>query len=167
MKKLSVFLSFVYMIFHISAGLTECAEIRMNSVEILNINDSAIMNVFYLLWRNSTTETESAIWILRNPNGHYEFRPWHRTPQRRIQTWHDPLPKNIISVAHTHPNSVDPKPSKQDQISAKQLGVPIYTISRKGIWRVTPDGGITQEVDHAWFKKISLTTLSTVKTTGK
>ena len=155
MKRLGIFLFFIALTVSIFSGHIHSAEIQSNA-EVLNFNKCTIMNIFYQLWKYSAlVETERAIWIIRKPNGEYESKDWHRSPQRRIQFWKDPLPEHVVSVAHTHPDSVDPKPSKQDQVAAKQLGIAVYTVSRKGIWSVTRDGIITQEEPAEWFKRIS------------
>lgn len=154
MKRLGLFSCFILLMVHLSSRNIQSAEMQ-SSVEVLDLKDCTVINIFLRLWKYSPlVDTEKAIWIIRNPNGSYESREWHRTPERKMQLWEDALPEHIISVAHTHPSNVDPKPSKQDQSAARQLRIAIYTVSRKGIWRVSPDGIITKEENAGWFKGI-------------
>jgi hypothetical protein len=155
MKRLGALLSLTFAVLNISSEQIQCSEIQSN-IPVLDLKDCEILQIFFRLWKHAgLLETERAIWIVRNANGQFESKDWGRTPQRWTQVWNDPLPDHVVSIAHTHPVNVDPKPSKQDQVAALKLGIAVYTISRKGIWRVTPDGVITQEESLGWYKRIS------------
>ena len=69
----------------------------------------------------------------------------------------------MVAAVHTHPPSVDPKPSKGDALVAARLNIPIYTISRKGIWKISPDGTIIQEAKRHWQKEAENTTCKPVQ----
>jgi hypothetical protein len=97
---------------------------------------------------------EKAAWITLNPKGEFESVRWLNTPQQGKMVWSQVLPSNIVALAHTHPDFVDPRPSKQDQMEARRLGVCIFTLTRKGIWSVTPDGIIRQHANAGWFKNV-------------
>ena len=155
MKRLGLLLLLTFAMISIVSEQSRCSEIQSN-IHVLNLTDCKILQIFYELWQHSAlSETETAIWIVRNSNGQYDSLDWGRIPQRRIQSWNHPLPDHVVSIVHTHPPHVDPKPSKEDQVTAMKLGIAIYTISRKGIWRVTSDGVIVQEEGSEWYKKIS------------
>ena len=46
---------------------------------------------------------------------------------------------NIIAVVHTHPNGVDPKPAGHDLQLADRFGVPVFTITQRGMYVYDPD----------------------------
>jgi len=46
---------------------------------------------------------------------------------------------NIIAVVHTHPNGVDPKPAGDDLRLADRFGVPVFTITQRGMYVYDPD----------------------------
>jgi hypothetical protein len=45
---------------------------------------------------------------------------------------------NIIAVVHTHPNGVDPKPAGHDLQLADRFGVPVFTITQRGMYVYDP-----------------------------
>jgi len=46
---------------------------------------------------------------------------------------------------------VDPKPSLQDIETARRIGLPVYAVSRAGIWKAEPDGLVVAvEVGRWW-----------------
>jgi hypothetical protein len=44
----------------------------------------------------------------------------------------------IIAVFHTHPNNRDPEPQGQDILIARRFDVPIFTITRRGMYMYDP-----------------------------
>ena len=46
---------------------------------------------------------------------------------------------NIIAVVHTHPNGVDPKPVGHDLRLADRFGVPVFTITQRGMYVYDPE----------------------------
>ena len=55
---------------------------------------------------------------------------------------------NIIAVVHTHPNGVDPKPAGDDLRLADRFGVPVFTITQRGMYVYDPDTRKTTMVQH-------------------
>lgn len=45
---------------------------------------------------------------------------------------------DIIAVVHTHPNGVDPKPNGQDLRLADKFGVPVFTLTQRGMYVYDP-----------------------------
>jgi proteasome lid subunit RPN8/RPN11 len=107
----------------------------------------------YRLWAAAdfgNTPHERAAWIVPEPEG----MRWMNWPNgRRFLTaqWKGPAPAGAVAIVHTHPVMVDPKPSEQDIATARQLGVPVYTVSRSGIWKAEPDGSIVPVDDARWW----------------
>lgn len=118
-----------------------------------------ILTLFRTMWKDSLlgvapNSVERAAWITLKDNGDYEFHPWQVMPKRMQIHWKGSLPAKIVALVHTHPRSVDPKPSSSDRVVAGKLQVYLYTISNKGIWLVTPEGMVTREADWHWYKKL-------------
>jgi hypothetical protein len=45
----------------------------------------------------------------------------------------------------------DPKPSPQDVETARRIGLPVYTVSRAGIWKAEPGGVVVAVDDERWW----------------
>jgi hypothetical protein len=43
-----------------------------------------------------------------------------------------------IAIVHTHPNSSDPKPCEADIAAADKYGVPMFTLTRRGVYVYDP-----------------------------
>lgn len=115
-------------------------------------------DIFYQLWKDSSfgrdpNRTERAAWILREPSGEYGTIAWPPSRARNEEFWHGPMPKNAIAQAHTHPECSQPQPSTTDVALCRRIGVPIYTISDRGIWVATPDGKITKVTNADWTRR--------------
>ena len=54
------------------------------------------------------------------------------------------LADHPVVVMHTHPLHVDPRPSDGDGDAAKGWGIPVYVLSRGGVWVVDPDKHATK-----------------------
>jgi hypothetical protein len=121
----------------------------------LNVNDCKIMIIFGDIYEASPLlKREKAAWIIVNSKGEFESVHWLNTPQEGKIFWTEVVPSNILALVHTHPEYVDPRPSKQDQKEAQRLQICIFTLARKGIWSVTPDGVIRQHASAGWFKNM-------------
>jgi hypothetical protein len=79
---------------------------------------------------------------------------WEKIKEKKKQVWNFPIPSGAIAIAHTHPTIRAEKPSLDDVSTAKKIKLPIYTISYRGIWKVTPDGVVTQTQNYKWRKEI-------------
>lgn len=160
MKRRGLFIVFViYLLLQSTARAS-----GSSSLPEIKITDCKILNLFFELWVDSyfgkaSLSFERAAWIQYNEQSGYEFLWWQKSSDlTRVSwneyipsiTWKKGIPLDVIALAHTHPENVDPKPSPNDSSVAKKLGIPIYTISKSGIWKVTPDGTIIQEADRHW-----------------
>ena len=134
------------------------------SKNILAFEDSTMicrnLTAFHDLWKSSAygedpSRTERAAWIVRNADGGYEFVIWPHSAAGGSEMWTGKVPVQTVAQVHTHPKNLDPKPSKNDSRIAAKVKVPIYVISKDGIWRVNPDGQFKKEANRGWFKKMS------------
>ncbi|MCI0446112.1 hypothetical protein L0244_23030 [bacterium] len=128
------------------------------SLPEIDLKECKTLTRFYEIWKESLygrepNRVERAAWIKQNGKG-YEFVKWEMTTERQTISWRGALPEKVIAVVHTHPQKVDPKPSKEDGLVARRLNIPVYTISRKGIWKITPDRKVIQEAGVQWYKEV-------------
>ena len=116
--------------------------------------DGALKTRAYRLWRDAGCgfrNTERAAWILGNDELDVLLVEWPRRGLLWREVWSGPAPARLVAVIHTHPDSVDPRPSPNDVATAKRLGVPNYAVSRQGIWKATPLGEIVKIDGEAWI----------------
>jgi RHS repeat-associated protein len=132
-------------------------------------SDPMVRQYFFDLWRLARygrDNTERAAWILQDPTGAaLGCKKWPWTAQRMAETWKGPPPQFAVGLAHTHPDSGIPQPSTggtkqhpKDDYTAAQIKMPVYTISRRGIWKIDPAGTITQEEGPNWIDGINAKT---------
>ncbi|HET6266564.1 MAG TPA: hypothetical protein VFG11_02520 [Acidobacteriota bacterium] len=112
---------------------------------------------FYRLWAASEFgrhpyAIERAAWIVNLPRNQRGLMNWPQSLESVREEWKGALPGNAIALVHTHPNFADPKPSRGDIKAARQIRLPIYTVSRSGIWMVTPDGRIVLLLGERWYE---------------
>lgn len=101
--------------------------------------DRNVIKEFSKAWQNSgngTTEVESVILILRMVDGSYQARSQGTTNEHRSFTfrWHP----GAVAIVHTHPNNASPKPQEADCQIADKYGVPIFTLTLKGMYVYDP-----------------------------
>lgn len=121
-----------------------------------------ILTHFYDLWKDSgfgqdPKRTERSAWIIQHSDNTYECQRWPRSDAPNKEFWTGPVPYNTVAQAHTHTSAVDPKPSQNDRKFANRTNVILYTISGKGIWKITPDGEVTREANQDWWKGLNKT----------
>lgn len=97
--------------------------------------------------------TESAAWIIRSQDN-LVCRKWPATNARRRQVWHLPKPEAAVAIVHTHPDGLDPKPSAGDARLARRIHAEVFSISRQGVWKVSPDGAVTCEAGSDWYRDL-------------
>ncbi len=87
---------------------------------------------------------ESAAWLVRTPSG-VAVEAWDFTREFHRACWHGGVPHGALAIVHTHPNRVDPRPSPADVALAQRLGIPVYALTREGLWAAHADGTIVLE----------------------
>jgi RHS repeat-associated protein len=140
-------------------------------------NDPGVRRAFYDLWKQSgyggdPLHRERSAWITQNPTtGAYGCVRWPWSATSGKETWNTkkdgPVPATMVAQAHTHPDATStfassPKPSTggtkdnpHDDSAAQQINAPVYTISRYGIWKIDPQGNITQEAGPEWNRGLN------------
>src|SRR2546428_977080 len=97
--------------------------------------DASAVDQFYLAWRCSEvgiSDREALVLMFRKPDGSYlaAYQGCSNEPAKYRFAWRS----GIIAIVHTHRNVDDPRPSSQDQSVADRFGVPIVTITRRGMF---------------------------------
>ena len=107
--------------------------------EFLKNVNKEIVKEFGLAWRiamGGMAAQEGVVLIFRGTDGVYRartLRPTHEYKKCTF-TW-DPV---AIAVVHTHPNNGGPRPSPADKELAHRRGVPVFTITRQGMYVYEP-----------------------------
>ena len=102
--------------------------------------DAPILTEFHKAWHrsgNGMCDVESVILVFSNPDGSYRAQSLKPTNEVRQVTfrWNP----ETIAVIHTHPNNSNPEPADQDMALANRFGVPIFTITLRGMFMYDPD----------------------------
>jgi hypothetical protein len=102
------------------------------------VNDNVVVE-FKKAWRVSKSGTlniEGVVLVFQNLDGSYYGKSQGTTNQYKAFTfvW-DPA---AIAIVHTHPNSSDPRPQQEDLRIADRFGVPIFTITSRGMYMYDP-----------------------------
>ena len=111
--------------------------------------DRSIIKEFEKAWAVSSagaSNLEGLVLIFRMLDGSYKAKSQGNTNQfkRFSFKW---VP-NAVAIVHTHPTSIDPRPSPEDQEISIKLGVPVYTITTRGMFLFNPKTGkITKIMD--------------------
>jgi hypothetical protein len=110
----------------------------------------------FALWRDSgfgSTRSEKAAWIVQSRE---RGATWVRWPSSGVaaarERWKGERPSSALGIVHTHPDTVDPRPSRVDAETARKQGLPIFTVSRAGIWKVSPLGETTRIDGDTWWE---------------
>ena len=117
--------------------------------------ESSLRGPAYRLWEAAgfgSAVNERAAWVLEGDAVGVRWLAWPDGHRYLRAYWKGPVPMNAVAIVHTHPSAVDPKPSEQDIETARRLGLPVYTVSRRGIWKAVPDGPVARVDDADWWR---------------
>ena len=98
---------------------------------------------------------ERAAWVVQQVDGSIACQCWPSKHSYLSESFNGPKPPNTIAIVHTHPVAF-PKPSNQDQLEATRLGIPIYVITIKGVYKAMPGvSKIATIVERqAWIRQV-------------
>ncbi len=137
-----------------SAALASFFRPSPELVLALTLLEGSLRAPAYRLWeaaRFGQEVSERAAWVLKDDAGRLRWLAWPAEYRYRRAQWEGPVPADAVAIAHTHPTAGDPRPSEQDVATARRLGVPVYTVSRSGIWKAVPDGSVVSVDDAQWW----------------
>ena len=101
--------------------------------------DGPIVKEFQKAWHLSgsgSSDLEGVVLIFRNADGSYRAVTLARTNESRKVTFR--WDSGIIAIIHTHPRRCNPEPHGQDIPLADRFGVPIFTLTLKGMFMYDP-----------------------------
>lgn len=120
--------------------------------------DNGIVKAFEKAWErsgNGTSSFEGVVLVLRMADGSFSGRDMGATNEFRRFTfaWHPAA----IAIVHTHPNAADPRPCGDDIVASDKYGVPIFTITNRGMYVYDPGTRKTSKVmkDLDWLDQAS------------
>ncbi len=108
----------------------------------------------YRLWEESGfggVAVERAAWVLALDAGNVRWQAWPDEQLYLRAHWRGPVPADAVAIVHTHPDAGNPRPSPQDIETARRIGVPVYAVSRAGIWKAEPNGLVLAVDDKRWW----------------
>lgn len=105
---------------------------------LTNINDETRMEL-EKAWHISGSgvgKMEAVVPLFRMRDGSIRARSLGRTNEHKRFTfaWHP----GIVAVQHTHPNSSNPQPAVEDMKIADKFGIPVCTITNRGLFVYDP-----------------------------
>ena len=101
--------------------------------------DRQVIKEFEKAWSVAsagTSSQEGVVLIFRLMDGSYRAQSQGATNQYKRFTFK--FTPNAVAIVHTHPNSIDPRPSPEDSELSDKLGVPVYTITTRGMFMYNP-----------------------------
>ncbi|HSE38139.1 MAG TPA: hypothetical protein VLG74_12620 [Blastocatellia bacterium] len=107
--------------------------------QILAGVDEDIVKQFGKAWSDSrlgNNRPEAVVLIYRLTDGRYrgEFHGGTNEYGQSTFKW----VRSAVAIVHTHPQCFSPEPTAQDRRVAEKLGVPIFTITAKGMYVYDP-----------------------------
>jgi len=126
-------------------------------VDLSKINQQ-VTTEFLKAWNsshNGVDKVEAVVLIFCRADGSYFAAALGQTNEsNKLRFKWDPA---AIAIAHTHPTSLDPKPSNEDKRVADKLGVPIFAMSRWGMYMYDPGTRRTSKVQDSldWLEPSS------------
>ncbi|HJQ70362.1 MAG TPA: hypothetical protein VKA70_15400 [Blastocatellia bacterium] len=101
--------------------------------------DRQVIREFEKAWTVAsagTSKHEGVVLIFRMFDGSYRAQSQGSTNQYKKFTFK--FVPNAVAIVHTHPTGIDPRPSPEDAELSDKLGVPIYTITTRGMFMYNP-----------------------------
>lgn len=97
---------------------------------------------------------ERAAFIIENLDGTLGCQEWPAVHDYRSEKFHGAVPPQAIAIVHSHPVQF-PKPSGQDNQEATRLGIPIYTLTIRGVYKSVPgqDRAVLITGQQSWIRE--------------
>lgn len=141
---LSVFFALTFTFYGFSAlAQTKSRSYGGKTAFIISKIDTAVAREFQEAWhvsRNGSGGFEGLVLVYPATDGSILARSQGKSDEQKQFTFG--WTSNIFAVVHTHPNDVDPRPVGDDLRLADRFGVPVFTITRRGMYVcMTPTPG--------------------------
>jgi hypothetical protein len=120
------------------AATMSTAQVPRPAFELSKI-DHQIVKRFEEAWRisgNGSFEVEGVVLVYLNADGSYRGTTLRRTNESKKTTftWYP----EIVAIVHTHPKVSYHEPASQDILLADRYGIPIFTITVRGMFMYDP-----------------------------
>jgi hypothetical protein len=126
-------------------------------LRMLNRVDEDLINQFKKAWAISKAgfdSSEGLVLVFLFQDGRYVGRsPGSTNEFEQVSFKWDPA---TIAIVHTHPNFINPRPSRIDQVAAEKLGIPVFTITHQGMFVYNPTTMQTTRImdDLDWLEPL-------------
>ena len=148
----SFLLSAFFALTFICHGVSSLAQTKSNSYGekaafIISKIDVAVAREFQTAWHvshNGSDGFEGLVLVYPTTDGSILARSQGKSGEQKHFTFG--WTANIIAVVHTHPIDVDPRPVGDDLRLADRFGVPVFTITKRGMYVYDPDTRKTSQV---------------------
>ena len=124
-------------------------------LRMLSKVDQDLIDQFKKAWAISKAgfdSREGLVMVFLRQDGRYIGRsPGATNEFDQVSFKWDPA---AIAIVHTHPNTISARPSSIDELAAERLGVPVYTITNRGMYVYNPTTMRTTRVmnDLDWLE---------------
>jgi hypothetical protein len=104
----------------------------------------------------SAFQAELAAFVTRDENGALRLISWGTEVTPFRTTYRGIVPPNVLLIVHTHPDRRR-RPSDHDMKEARRLQIPIWVLTRGGIWAANPssDEPVMVLNDAGWTRRVS------------
>src|SRR5712692_1647153 len=108
---------------------------------------------------------ERAAFIVEQSDGSFTCQEWPSLHSYLSESFRGTLPAHTVAIAHTHPVQY-PMPSEQDKLEATRIGLPIYVITIRGVYKALPGNShvATLAENQNWIRQVPATAMITPKT---
>ncbi len=97
---------------------------------------------------------EHAAFIIEQSDGSFTCEAWPQLHRYLSESFRGPIPAHAVAVVHTHPVEY-PQPSFQDQKEASRIGLPIYVITIRGVYKALPGTyRVAALAGGQWFRQV-------------
>jgi len=108
---------------------------------------------------------ERAAFIIEQSDGSFTCQEWPSLHSYLSESFRGTMPAHTVAIAHTHPVQY-PMPSEQDKLEATRIGVPIYVITIRGVYKALPGNRrvATLAENQNWIQQVPATAMIAPKT---
>lgn len=101
---------------------------------------AALFAHLFELAGSGARDIEHAAFLVREPDNQWSCLLWPSRAQFRSEEYRGRIPDGVVAIMHTHPNRMS-HASRQDGETARQTGLPLFTITRGTVTVIDPSSG--------------------------
>ncbi|HUP64748.1 MAG TPA: Mov34/MPN/PAD-1 family protein [Thermoanaerobaculia bacterium] len=125
--------------------------VPFSSLPAMTLDDrtTALLADLYAKGGYGRVAIERAAFLVAGEGGTVRCVLWPFAPEFQQASFRGTIPAGTLAIAHTHPNHL-PFPSAGDRALAREIGVPVLVLTRKGIMAALPAGGAPVRLASGW-----------------